>query len=427
MVATIGDRLGFRVGKARLSILGLRPKYTATVATFITGLIVSAVTMGLILAVSEQVRIGFFSLDRLLAELQDARNQKEATQEELQAAQQLRTKAEDQLHLTNQQLQGAQKRQQVAGAKLKTLEKQVVEVRQRSLALEAEATQAQKKLAQAQAQVASLQTEEARLMGRQRTLQASNQKLQRTLEVKRSEVTALKTLQTELLAALDRQTAQADLSGIALRKGNFILQAEDVISTGIIAAGLSRQRQQEALDRLFASAEMEVRRRGAAPDPRVEPDRALVIPRELVTQILANLSLDKDSIVQILAAQNSLRGEAVPVIASVQPNTVLFASGEVVASQEMTLPQSEEALVHQLDQLFQQAGKHARNRGILTTENGQVGAFSEEALTRLKQDLRKYQGAVTLQAVTSETIYRRGPLNLKLVALQNGRVLTRTL
>jgi uncharacterized protein (DUF3084 family) len=37
VLSTLGDRLGSRVGKARLSLLGLRPKRTAVVITVLTG------------------------------------------------------------------------------------------------------------------------------------------------------------------------------------------------------------------------------------------------------------------------------------------------------------------------------------------------------------------------------------------------------
>ncbi|MFN5726799.1 MAG: DUF3084 domain-containing protein, partial [Pseudanabaena sp.] len=37
IIATLGDRIGTKVGKARLSIFKLRPRDTATVVTIATG------------------------------------------------------------------------------------------------------------------------------------------------------------------------------------------------------------------------------------------------------------------------------------------------------------------------------------------------------------------------------------------------------
>ena len=49
VLSTLGDRLGSRVGKARLSLLGLRPKRTAVVITVLTGSLISALSLGLLL------------------------------------------------------------------------------------------------------------------------------------------------------------------------------------------------------------------------------------------------------------------------------------------------------------------------------------------------------------------------------------------
>ena len=41
LIALLGDRLGMRMGKRKLSLFGLRPKYTSMVITVITGLTIS--------------------------------------------------------------------------------------------------------------------------------------------------------------------------------------------------------------------------------------------------------------------------------------------------------------------------------------------------------------------------------------------------
>ena len=46
VLATIGDRLGTLVGKARLSIFNLRPKRTAVFITDLTGSTISALSLG---------------------------------------------------------------------------------------------------------------------------------------------------------------------------------------------------------------------------------------------------------------------------------------------------------------------------------------------------------------------------------------------
>jgi uncharacterized protein (DUF3084 family) len=46
VIATLGDRIGMKVGKARLSLFNLRPRQTATLVSIATGSVISASTPG---------------------------------------------------------------------------------------------------------------------------------------------------------------------------------------------------------------------------------------------------------------------------------------------------------------------------------------------------------------------------------------------
>ena len=73
VLSTLGDRLGSRVGKARLSLFGLRPRQTAVVITVLTGSLISVLSLGLMLLVSRQLRVGLFALNELQARLRSSR------------------------------------------------------------------------------------------------------------------------------------------------------------------------------------------------------------------------------------------------------------------------------------------------------------------------------------------------------------------
>ncbi len=60
LIAPFGDLLGTKIGKARFSILRLRPKKTATIVTILTGGFISAISIGLLLLVSEEFRQRLF-------------------------------------------------------------------------------------------------------------------------------------------------------------------------------------------------------------------------------------------------------------------------------------------------------------------------------------------------------------------------------
>ena len=60
LIAPFGDLLGSKIGKARFSILKLRPKKTATIVTIITGGFISAISIGLLILFSEEFRQRLF-------------------------------------------------------------------------------------------------------------------------------------------------------------------------------------------------------------------------------------------------------------------------------------------------------------------------------------------------------------------------------
>ena len=60
LIAPFGDLLGTKIGKSRFSIYKLRPKKTATIVTIITGGFISAISIGLLILVSEEFRQRLF-------------------------------------------------------------------------------------------------------------------------------------------------------------------------------------------------------------------------------------------------------------------------------------------------------------------------------------------------------------------------------
>ena len=73
LISTLGDLLGTKIGKARFSILKLRPKKTATLITIITGSLISASSLSLMILVNRQLRVGLFRLGDLQKKLQESR------------------------------------------------------------------------------------------------------------------------------------------------------------------------------------------------------------------------------------------------------------------------------------------------------------------------------------------------------------------
>ena len=73
LIATLGDVLGSKIGKARFSIFKLRPKKTAILITIFTGSLISASSLSLMILVNRQLRVGLFRLGDLQKKLQESK------------------------------------------------------------------------------------------------------------------------------------------------------------------------------------------------------------------------------------------------------------------------------------------------------------------------------------------------------------------
>ncbi len=81
IVAYVGDRVGHQVGRKRLSLFGIRPRYTSTIIAIATGMIIALVVTLVAIFASEQVKTAFFKLNSInqqITELQSRQRDLEA-------------------------------------------------------------------------------------------------------------------------------------------------------------------------------------------------------------------------------------------------------------------------------------------------------------------------------------------------------------
>ena len=98
LIAPFGDLLGTKIGKARFSILKLRPKKTATIVTVITGGFISAISIGLLLLVSEEFR------QRLFVDIPFLQKTLDESKKALLPLQEERKKLEDKINKKEKEL-----------------------------------------------------------------------------------------------------------------------------------------------------------------------------------------------------------------------------------------------------------------------------------------------------------------------------------
>jgi uncharacterized protein (DUF3084 family) len=85
LVAFIGNLVGRAIGRKRLTLLGLRPRYTAQFITIVTGMLITVVTLAVVLLVSEDARRALFHLQEVEQQTRNLEDQIAAQQRQLRA------------------------------------------------------------------------------------------------------------------------------------------------------------------------------------------------------------------------------------------------------------------------------------------------------------------------------------------------------
>jgi uncharacterized protein (DUF3084 family) len=67
-IALVGNAVGRGIGRRRLSLFGLRPRYTAQLVTVVTGMLITLTTLGVVLLLSAEARVALFRLNEVLQE-----------------------------------------------------------------------------------------------------------------------------------------------------------------------------------------------------------------------------------------------------------------------------------------------------------------------------------------------------------------------
>src|SRR5215469_16689267 len=69
VIAYVGDRVGHQVGRKRLTMFGIRPRYTSTIVAVGTGMVIALAVTVTALIFSQQVKTALFRMNQLSAEM----------------------------------------------------------------------------------------------------------------------------------------------------------------------------------------------------------------------------------------------------------------------------------------------------------------------------------------------------------------------
>ena len=365
VIAFIGDRLGTRIGKKKLSIFGLRPRHTAVVVTIFTGICITTVTFAIMAAASENVRTALFGMDRLNAMIADT-----------QAA----------LDFTSGELERAQSAQEKASGELAKSEEEIARLEGEQAALRAESDRLS-------AGNRALLMEKEGLVSINGRLTGENKNLQ------------------EDIRALGIRAQELRTGILNLREGNITYQAGEIIASGIIPAGLSHDEIERGLAGI---AQLGTRNISARLGENHTDQDIWIYDPEYEAAIHAIEESSVDMIVRIVAAGNLVRGDEIRASIQLYPNRVIYQDGELIIARVYAPEVLGNAAEQSVMSFLREVNAAAAAKGILPDPiRGTVGVIEGAEFYALVQDLEGRTGAVVISAYADGDTDAMGPLRLK--------------
>ena len=373
VIAFIGDRLGTRIGKKKLSIFGLRPRHTAVIVTIFTGICITTVTFGILAAASENVRTALFGMDRLNAMIADTR-----------AA----------LDFTSDELDRAKSAQEKAGDDLKKSEEEI-----------------------------------ARLEGEQSELRAESDRLSEGNRALMMEKEGLISLNGRLSG--ENETLQADIQALGvranelrenilnLREGNIVYQAGEIIASGTIPAGLSH----DEIERGMAGiAQLGMRNISTRLGENHTDQDIWIYSPEYDAAVKAIEQSSVDMIVRIVAAGNLVRGDEIRASIELYPNRIIYHDGELIIARVYAPEGLGKAAEQSVMAFLREVNAAASAKGILPDPiRGTVGVIEGAEFYGLVQELAAHTSPVVISAYADGDTDAMGPLRLKFkIENENG-------
>ena len=325
VLSTLGDRLGSRVGKARLSLFRMRPRRTAVVITVLTGSLISALSLGLMLLVSERLRTGLFELDQLERRLRDSR--------------QLVAQSRGELARSQAELQLAQSGQR----------------------------QARRQLTQAEGQANALRRELKPLLQQRQVLEQERDQLAKDISAKDVDIRRNRAELAKVTAKINagaKELQQLETNLIALRRGDVVISSGQPLATAKVRIR-NKGEAQPVIEALLRQANQNVYARIL---PGEQPNRqVLLVPRSDIAKLESILSKRGNWVVSLISAANVLKGERqVVAFPDVRPNRAVVAAGDQLATTVLEADErSPEQVRSRLNLLLAAAFSTAKRQGTL--------------------------------------------------------------
>jgi uncharacterized protein (DUF3084 family) len=295
--------------------------------TVLTGSLISGISLGLMLLVSDRLRTGLFELDQIERRLRDSREALSRSQALLESSRTAVRTAE----------QGRQ--------------------------------QARSQLTRVEGQARQLRGELAPLMQQRQLLEQERDRLNRDINARDTDIRRNREELARLnsrIAAGSKELQSLETNLIALRRGDVVITAGQPLEIAKVRIDNGDQAQAviEALLRQANSNVYQLVLPGQAPNRQI-----LLVPKSDINRLEQVLRRRGEWVVSVISAANVLKGERqVVAFPDVRPNKRVVKAGEVLASSALEADEtSPDQVRSRLNLLLAAAFNRVKQQGSLTS------------------------------------------------------------
>jgi uncharacterized protein (DUF3084 family) len=367
VVAYIGDIVGMRFGKKRISIFGLRPRATSSLITVVSGILITILTLAVLSATSQTVRTAIFSMKFV---------QKQITE------------------LTSQ-LQGSR-------TELVDLETRLLENQKDLVSKQLQLASVEGRLERSETRLREIEEELGRAKTEQEVTLASLEELENERLSLEKEVDTLKTESQRLREGLEY-----------IRGGRIVVFAGEMIAqTVVLPASPGTIRNSEVImENLLREARSTIAIRYGV---KAEEVRIWIGPESV--EEIKNCCNEPESrkILRLIASENTVQGEMIAAEASAHESKIIYERGHVLA-RETGLPGSlsPEEAEGRLYAILTAVNTRAKSDGVLPDPlRGTVGNLGASDFFEAVDSLSGRGGESTVVIRADSDVYSEGPVHV---------------
>ncbi len=372
LIAFLGDKIGSKVGKKRMTLFGLRPKYTSIIVTIISGTLIAFLTVAVLAVASENVRVALFGLNKLYAEMDQLSREIAEKNAALEEGQKL----------------------------LRERSREVEEMDRRTREISVELNQAEEQRNYMEGQLA--------------VVQAAYDEAQANVNASAEEIRELEKTRQELADTIRRLDEERNLlmqNIEAIREGTVLFRAGQVLTNVVVGENLPGDAAAQSLAGILSDINSALRERLNITDENAIVVRVQRVDFEqAVAQIMES---PEKKLIRVTAAENIILGESTIVDFDIHDYKRIYREDEVIFAADMDTGTYGEYKNNDVKviQFLKEVNAAAAARGVLQDPiTGSIGQLDTREMIDVIEKIKTLGGRCRLVAQAKHDIYTSGPL-----------------